>query len=197
LYVVIAAAAGLACGAAAALWLARGWRSEEPAAPKAGKAYVVQRVPWQYVDRSEPMRDPEPGGAGFPLKVFSDRAAAEAYRRPLEREARQGENPFNYGRYPGGSFPSLADHTSMPTGEFIAWLEAEGLEPPAGQRQAWLAWEAQKQSHPGRYDEGSYKAWWEWWHENSGRWPAEQRERVWDRLDRVRFYDVVEVDAEP
>jgi hypothetical protein len=85
----------------------------------------------------------------------------------------------------------------MPTGEFIDWLEAEGLEPPAGQRAAWLAWEAQKHNSPRRYDPESYKAWWEWWHDNSRQWPAEQRERVWDRLDRVRFYDVVEVEAEP
>jgi hypothetical protein len=161
----------------------------------AGKAYVVVRVYWRYVDRSSPHLESEPAGAGFPLKVFADRAAADAHCRELDRAARAKCGcPFVFGRDGVPSLPSLDDYTTTPTEVFFDWLEGQGLEPPAGQR---AAWEAYRQRPPsGDFNQDSWYAWVGWWVDNAGGWDAGLRERVWDMLDRVRFYEVVEVDLE-
>lgn len=159
------------------------------------KAYVVQKVYWHYRDRSEPYLESEPSGAGFPEKVFLDRGLADAYRAQREREERKGRCPFEHGRGWGHSFPSLADFTNMPTGEFIDWLEAEGLEPPPGQRAAWEAWQ-RLPSNARHFDHASYTAWWTWW---DSRFRSREGEpicdRIWEKLDKVRLLEVVEVEG--
>jgi hypothetical protein len=157
---------GVAGGALAVL-LVRPWAGpaeREPSAQaQAPTVYVVQEVYWHYFDRSVPFWESEPAGAGFPRKVFTDREAADAYRRRLDRAARQDRNPFEHGRGMGKSFPSLDAFTSLPTGAFLDWLTAEGLNPPAGQKQAWLDFQ---QLPEGRrmFDPSSYEAWWSWWY---------------------------------
>jgi hypothetical protein len=184
--VILAFVAGASC--AALLFAAFG--RPKPAA----KVFVVQKIYWHYSDRSVPFHESEPSGAGFPQKAFADRTQAEAHCRTLNLAARpEYGTPFPYGRGWGHSFPSLRDYTSTPTGEFIAWLEAEGVAPPAGQKEAWEA--VQKLPEPSRrFDQGSYSAWWSWWEESAG-WTEVQRNRIWDKLDRVRFYEVVEVES--
>jgi hypothetical protein len=157
------------------------------ASRKRAKAYVVQRLEWQYVDRSLPLERVE--GAGTSLKVFADRDEAEAYCRKLQRKEQKAVNPFAYGK----SFPSLDDFTSTPTDEFIAWLEQQGIPPPEGQLQRWL----QGETGPavlGEFDQDSYDCWWGWWSENAPTWDSKLLNRVWDRLDRVRLFEVVGVD---
>ena len=196
--VVIASLLGVACGAAAALWIAGAFRKTgaEPVARKdTGKAYVVVRVYWRYVDGSSPQLESEPAGAGFPLKVFADRAAAAAHCRELERAARAKCGcPFSFGRDGVPSLPSLDDYTTTPTGAFLDWLEDQGLEPPAGQRAAWEA--SRQRPASGDFQKDSWDAWVRWWVDNAGQWDADLRERVWDKLDRVRFFEVVEVESD-
>jgi hypothetical protein len=186
--VVVALALGFAVGAVSAV-LVRG-RAAPPEA-----RYLVQKVYWHSVDRAVPLVESDPPGAGYPQKVYADRAAAGAGCRALERQAREEVgNPFQHGRGWGRSFPSLADYTSTPTGEFLDWLAAEGITPPAGQREAWEAFQKLPEGRR-RFSPESHGAWWSWGEDNSGRWAPEQREKVWDKLDRVRFYEVVEVPA--
>src|SRR5262245_18973237 len=95
--VVLAGILGTACGAAVGFWLAavlRDHSGEGMAKRKADKAFVVKEIHWEYVDRSEPLQESESGGAGFPRKVFADRAAADAFCRKLNRTAREDANPF-------------------------------------------------------------------------------------------------------
>jgi hypothetical protein len=187
--VVVALALGLALGSVLAV-VVRG----RPAPPP-DRLYVVQKVYWHYGDRSIPFVESDPAGAGFPQAVYTDRAAADADCRALDQKARADiGNPFQYGRGVGRSYPSLADYTSTPTGEFLDWLQAQGIAPPVGQREAWDAHQKAPEARR-RFSQESHGAWWSWWEDNSGRWPPEQRERVWDKLDRVRFYEVVEVPA--
>jgi hypothetical protein len=161
----------------------------------AGKAFVVVRVHWRYVDNTCPYLESEPAGAGFPQKVFADRAAADAHCRELELAARvENGNPFPFGRDGVPSLPSLDDYTTTPTGVFLDWLETQGLDLPAGQRAAWE--ESQQRPMTGAFDEDSYAAWVGWWADNADQWDADLRERVWDKLDRVRFFEVVEVESD-
>jgi hypothetical protein len=127
--------------------------------------------------------------------VFADRAEADAHCRKLERAAREEHgNPFPFGRDGVCSLPSLDDYTTTPTGVLLDWLEDQGLDPPAGQRAAWEA--SRQRPQTGALDEDSYAAWLTWWTDNAGQWDAGLRERVWDKLGRVRFFEVVEVEFE-
>src|SRR5262249_46321262 len=124
------------------------------------------------------------------------RDKAEEYCRKLQRKEQEEQkaviNPFAY----GGSFPALDDFTSTPTAEFIAWLEQQGLQPPDGERQRWQQWQSGPQV-VGGYDQDSqesYDCWWFWWHDNAPTWDGELRRRVWERLDKVRLFEVVEVE---
>jgi hypothetical protein len=157
------------------------------ASRKRPKTYVVQRVEWRYVDRSLPLERAE--GAGAPVKVFADRKEAEAYCRKVQRKERRAVNPFAY----GSSFPGLDDFTSMPTDEFIASLEHSGIRPPTGQLQQWQQW----QTGPaiGEFDQESYDSWWGWWRDSAASWDRKLLDRVWDRLDKVRLFEVVEVEG--
>ena len=197
--VVVAAALGIACGVAVGLGLAGTFRRRGGGAvaeKKPGKVYVVQRIYWHYVGRSEPHRESEPAGAGHP---------GNGLPRPRRRggpptgpgaQGRKGRCPFEHGLRWGHSLPSLDDLTSTPTGEFLDWLEAEGLPLPAGQREAWRAFERGGSRHGG-LDQRSFDAWWAWWDANFRSREGEPVcDRVWDKLDRVRFFEVVEIDAE-
>ena len=182
---ILAFVAGAGC--AALLFAAFG--RPKPAA----KVYVVQKIYWHYSDRSLPFHESEPEGAGFPQKVFADREKADAHCRTLNLAARaEYGNPFPYGRGWGHSFPSLRDYTTMPTGEFIAWLEAEGIAPPPARRKPGSVREAAGGPPPVRPGQlhGLVDV-----VERLRRWTAEQRNRIWDKLDRVRFYEVVEVES--
>jgi hypothetical protein len=155
---------------------------------KPAKAYVVQRIDWRFVDRAEPLERSE--WAGIPLKVFTDRDEAEAHCRKLQRKERKAVvNPFAYGR----SFPALDDFTSTPTDEFITWLEQQGVRPPEGQLERWRQWESGPQA-VGGFDQDSFDCWMMWWFNSAKTWDSNLLNRVWDRLDKVRLFEVVEVE---
>jgi hypothetical protein len=102
------------------------------------------------------------------ITAFSTRARAEADQRQRELEARLGKNPFEW-----GSFWS----TSRIPEEFRRFVEQElGLPPP-------------------EFAHGCYQ-WMDWWSNHQGQMTGEQRTRIWDAMDLVHFYEVVEIEVE-
>jgi hypothetical protein len=172
----------------------RGAHHGDPAARKSGKLYVVQRLLWIYDDRSVPLRESEPADAGFPVRAFASREEAEEHCRGLNLAAAEANQPFQHGRRWGQSFPSLDDFTSMSTGDFFAWLEQEGIEPPEGQKAAWQKWTNEPEASR-RFNSDSYAAWQSWWDGPSVLTDG-QRARILEKLDKVRYYEVVEVEAD-
>ena len=101
---------------------------------------------------------------------FDDPQSAEAERRTREAAARERVNPFASGLAP-------FEQTSMPPGVFRDWLLDGGIDPPA------------------EFDDPG--AWGRWWEAESPGWTADQRAKVWEALDRVRFFRVEERPARP
>jgi hypothetical protein len=135
------------------------------------KVYLVQEVRWERDDWENPewlyCTDPE---AGAPVKAFTDANAAEKFRRGLERQARAGRNPFQHGR-------ELAHLTSLPEGPLRDWLLDAGLTPPK--------------------EELNVAVLSLWWEQHSEGMPELQRDKVWEALDLLRFYTVVDLGTLP
>jgi hypothetical protein len=133
------------------------------------KVFVVQKYQWEYSDEYYYHED-----TGAAIKTFRDRAKAEAYRMELERECRDGINPFEMNDL------DLGAQTSLGGGELCRRLHAAGIEPPEGVGQ----------------DDDGYVEFFEWWCDVADELTLEQRNVVWDLCDRARFYDVVETEVE-
>jgi hypothetical protein len=102
------------------------------------------------------------------LQSFGTADEAEAERRDREAETRRRVgNPFRCG-------PALPYLTSFPEPVFLDWLLDAGLVSP------------EPDAASGRRD------WAAWWEAGCGRWSDVRRARVWDGLDKVRFFDVTE-----
>jgi hypothetical protein len=130
--------------------------------------WLVQKVWWAF-DESHAT---EFGGwlcadlaFGEPVVAFTTPEAAQAEAGRLEREERAKRNPFGHGR-------SIEERTSMPEPVFCDWLEDAGIEPPG-------------------IDEDD--DWAKWWKASSPAWTQHQRDKVWEALDLVRFFTVVEL----
>lgn len=93
----------------------------------------------------------------------ADAAHAELWRRELA--ARGKINPFACG-------PPVHSQTTLPEPIFRDWLLDRGVTPPK----------------PG----ATRRQWETWWKAAQKKWSADTRLAVWDGLDRVRFYEVVE-----
>lgn len=103
----------------------------------------------------------------LPTKTFLSREKAEAYRKTLEPEARCFDNPFEVEGL------SLEEWTSLSKAEFDAALRKLKLNPP---------------------EHDDYFSWWT--DELGGRVSAKQRNGVYDLLDKVQFFEVVETEIE-
>src|SRR5947209_10900464 len=141
-------------------------------------AYVVQQVHWEYNDEYFYRLDGDAGEFGEegseeagPLRTFLSRKKAEAWWRRREEEARGDQSPFDYGALGG----DLDDYSTLSPGEFRDRLRAAGVSPPSF-------------GENGRLRDGL----WEWWEREVIDMTAAQRSAVWDALDRVRFYEIVE-----
>jgi hypothetical protein len=106
------------------------------------------------------------------LQSFLTFEEAEADRRRREAEAREQVNPFLCGG------PALYQQTSLDEGRLHDWLLDAGLTPP-------------------RLLKGRPADWAAWWRQSHGEMTALQREKVWDALDKVRFFEVVERPRRP
>jgi hypothetical protein len=140
-------------------------------------AYVVQQVRWEYNDEyfyrlGEAGELGDEGSDGTaPLRTFLSRTKAEAWWRKREEQARGDQSPFDYGALMG----DLDDYGSLSPAEFRDRLRAAGVSPPLVSKDGQL-----------REDLSA------WWEESVADMTAEQRSAVWDALDRVRFYEIVE-----
>ncbi len=101
------------------------------------------------------------------VTAFSTRSKAEAYQREKELEARLDKNPFEW-----GSFWS----TSRTEEEFVRFVKELGLAAP-------------------EHEHGCYQ-WMNWWDDANGGMTAEQKTRIWDAMDLVHFFEVVELEVE-
>lgn len=139
-------------------------------AKKKAALFLVEEVCWAAIDAD----DPEawhaegrvcvylPTGGGVPRAAFDSERAAELDALEREKGKREARNPFLFGE-------AWADWTSMEPGPFLDWLRDHGIEPPAGRDpEDWRAWYA----------------------EASGAWGEVARAKVWEALDRVRFFRV-------
>jgi hypothetical protein len=106
------------------------------------------------------------------VAVFEDADSAERERRRLEGEVRKAINPFLCGT-------SLADRSSLDEGRLCDWLLDLGLEPPALPRAA------------------KQRDWATWWNKAHEHWDDHQLKKVWEALDRLRFYEVIEGPVRP
>jgi hypothetical protein len=137
--------------------------------------YLVQTVHWEsefdaaeWAPRTDRFYCPDPDG-GAPIKAFLDRITADAYCQSCETAARGPKNPYMRHPNPFCFGDKLPEQTSLPEGVFRDWLLDAGLQPPRRGR--------------------NWKGWWDEEHEAM---TDEQRRKVWEALDKVRFYRVVE-----
>jgi hypothetical protein len=127
--------------------------------------------------------NPQCPAAARLVRAFTDPIEAEEYRQALERgrAAPPPEaNPFHglrRGYMDGQRIHCLADLTSLPEGVFLDWLldgELSPPEPDAAGRRDWAAW----------------------WEASTKTMRDDQRRRVWQALDRIRFFEIVETELE-
>jgi hypothetical protein len=101
----------------------------------------------------------------FPMASFQTREKAEAKCQRLENAARKLVNPF-------ATAPAPHEQSSLPAFALRDWLLDAGITPPPA--------------------DADGAAWSSWWKSESPGWGKGLLGRVWDRLDRVQFYQVEE-----
>ncbi|MBN9119943.1 MAG: hypothetical protein J0I06_12405 [Planctomycetes bacterium] len=131
--------------------------------------YTVRRVGWFQPPHGDPYTRRLPGAE--PVAAFDTFDAAEAHRRELESAARDDENPFRFG---GGS---VFFQSSLDGPRLHDWLMDAGIEPPASELR--------------------HSDWREWWNAFAHTWSADQLAHAWAAFDKVRFFDVAEVESDP
>lgn len=140
------------------------------------REYCYQRTDWSRSERLPGRRL---------MKLFTDRAEAEAYLDGL-REGRIAPppeaNPF-LSLGDGGPLDSL---TEMPEPVFLDLIRDLGLEPPA---------ETEIVPRYGKPFLG--RDWSAWWHATAPTTDDAERCRIWQALDFVSFFEVVEVEHDP
>jgi hypothetical protein len=167
---------------AAGFWLGRASRPEEDV-PRSthGALYVIQELNWRFRARGVPLVNDE-GRPGRPVKAFAERRRADTHCRQLNLQKRG--NPFSY--MPDATDGSFFDqYTTMGEAAFLAFLRAEGLTPPANSLR------------PSTDYDDLAAVWADWWEKHYKEWDDRLVERLWNALDRVYFYEVVEVAVEP
>jgi hypothetical protein len=112
-----------------------------------------------------------------PLRLFDDRARAEAYRRERERAARRDLSPFDLGE-------GVGELTSLDEAGLQDRILELGLMPPLAQ--------------PVPYEQAIYTwiDWSGWWRRTVGCMTEAQRDAIWDLLDHLRLYEVVALELE-
>ncbi|MBN9119945.1 MAG: hypothetical protein J0I06_12415 [Planctomycetes bacterium] len=145
------------------------------------QVYVVARVGWHVEHRSHASPDFHPASRDtaapedrrfVPVAAFAVREAAEVRMRELELEAARIFNPF-------GSLGPPSVLSSLPVadlcrrlGELVGPLPVEPFDASSRLRH-----------------------WRLWWDEHAPTWSDETLAAVWELLDAVRFYAILEVDA--
>lgn len=148
---------------------------------KKGGAYVVVRLGWfeRYgADRSFGPVQPEDERRtlGRPVALFLDEAKAKGRRDELERADRAELNPF---LFVGGEDYQLEDVTSLSPEMFTRRMKliAPGCAGPETNEDGELDWVG-------------------WWEAHADGLGEQQRQAVWEALDRLRLYAVMPVEVE-
>jgi hypothetical protein len=102
------------------------------------------------------------------LATFPSATAAQEDARTREADARTKVNPFRCGS-------TWAERCNLPEPVFCDFLRDAGIEPPAEEDRDWALW----------------------WEQTAGTLTSLQRARVWEGLDRLRFFAVTERPARP
>lgn len=114
--------------------------------------------------------DPEPRYVRLPgavsVAAFDDRHEAEADCWRRELAVRERVNPFHCGL-------DLADLTHLPAYAFKDYLLDDSVR-------------------PAKYDSTAQIRWDKWWEKNSPAWNFDRTGRIWEVLDKVRFFEVAE-----
>lgn len=86
-------------------------------------------------------------------------------------------------RQRAGYLPDEGEHTTLSAADLLALLRAEGLTPPA--------------DFPSPGDDACAWTWADWWEDHRSGWDEALVARLWNALDRVHFYEVLEVPLQP
>jgi hypothetical protein len=131
--------------------------------------YVVVAVHWQYDGGLNKVNVRGEGDPCHPVRVFRDRAAATAYAAKREVSKRKTEYPFSYLMTTAERFSDVSTRSHE---QVMAWLAANEFAPPGDQPLS------------------------EWWEEVSAGLTPERRNLLWDQFDKIRFFEVREVEFE-
>jgi hypothetical protein len=160
---------------------------KKTAAPKTH--FVVSRVNWRVAGR-ERTRIRLAGETR--VAAFEDYDSAEADRASREAAARKLVNPFRCGA-------TWLDRSSLPEAVFRDFIADAGIEPPTlvplpglGANGKPLSFYERQQLRKEPLPAGSFRDWADWWDARAASLSAEQAVRVWEGLDRVRFFRVDE-----
>jgi hypothetical protein len=163
--------------------------AKKKAEPKPATHFVVSRVNWRAAGWSRTFVR-LPGAAR--IAAFADFDTAEADRAAREAAARKLVNPFRCGT-------TWAERSHLPELVFRDFIADAGVEPPNIVPVPDTDDEGQPLSRPERLrlrkeepPAGSFRTWGAWWEARGSLLPAEHVARVWEGLDRVRFFSVEE-----
>lgn len=125
-------------------------------------------------ERYQPRTDADEGSVRVPVAILTDRNAAQRERSRREATARELLNPFwlLYG--------DLESLTSLPEADLHERIRALGIAPPVPIRGAF----------------GERMDWAAWWDAESPNWTAARCSAVWDALDKVKLFEVIECELE-
>jgi hypothetical protein len=148
---------------------------------KEAQAFVVVRLGWEERyedDRSFDLVETEDEGRtlGRPLAVFTNKKDADARKEQLEREEREALSPFTF---VGRAEYHLRGVTSLSLEQFLAKLKE--IAPKA------------RLPKTSKYDERDWNGWWEKYADTLS---EEQRQGVWELLDRLELYRVMPTEVE-
>ena len=126
--------------------------------------WLVRRFHWRRFSTLPETRYVRLPGA-VTVAEFGDREEAEADRWRRELAVRERVNPFHCGF-------DLADCTHLPNYAFKDFLLDDSVR-------------------PAKYDSYARVNWGKWWDTYSPGWNFDRRNRIWEALDKVRFFEVV------
>ncbi len=127
------------------------------------KAYVIQRVGWEYNDEYYSR-----SGEDESIKAFTDRTKAEQYL--LTKGATLAGSPLEHGF-------TLSAWSTLSEVQFNNLLQDLGI-PPRGNGRRGL------------------EGWYDWWERIAGELTGEQEDRLYQAFDKLRNYQIVEVDLD-
>ena len=160
--------------------------AEQKAAPALKTHFVVARINWRVAGESGAFVR-LPGETR--VAAFADAPHAETDRAAREAEARKLVNPFRCGVV-------WSDRAHLPEPVFRDFIKDTGVEPPVlvplprvDEKGVPIArWERLRMEQERPVPPGAFRDWATWWDATAPALSAEQVVRVWEGLDRVRFF---------